>query len=202
MAPYMNELFILASPYKRNRNLVFYLQAVSLDWVKSMLFSPISKPICPLSLESLPGCFSQPVFKVHFSWHMLMLHLDSWRPPSPSVLFSLFFPRSLLRPLTQSSSPAFFSLYCPITGSSFLSALNWGERFVSHPQQRLVYVRMHLSGQQPDLVFRLHLRQSDLKLNSLAPVSRSLPNKPGPPGYKPPLSLHFLRTPNQEESRN
>ena len=76
--------------------------------------------------------------------------------------------------------------------------------------------------ERPDLEFRLHLRESDLRVNSspvllrlvrsnsfqvtsqqnlsLAPVSRLFPNKSAPLGYKLAPTLNFLTTTNQEEN--
>lgn len=65
-------------------------------------------------------------------------------PPSPSW--------SLLKPLTQSSSPAFLSALPRhrLQPSGHQLTFNWGVRFT---QQRLAYayVRIYSSGWQPDL---------------------------------------------------
>jgi hypothetical protein len=115
----LTELFILASPYKRHRNLLFYLLAMSLDWPDARLISPIFKPCVPcyLLFESCPVYFSYIiVFLTFISRHVLMIHLVSWQPP---LLPCLSWDPSL-NPQVLS-----FSLPCLITGSSLLLTNNF-----------------------------------------------------------------------------
>jgi hypothetical protein len=49
---------------------------------------------------------------------------------------------------------------------------------------------------------RQDLGEPDLRLNSLAPLSKLLSNKLETPGYKPTPGTLFLTTTNQEENRS
>lgn len=129
---FVNELQVLASPRKRYKSLVLYLQDVSQDWAGSMLFSPICKPYAPcyFRFESLPGCFCSISQSLGCSPPGHVPH-DGLLPCSPSLnpqvlIFSLL-PKHRFIPFMNQLT------------------LNWGASFIP------LNMRIYLSGQQPDL---------------------------------------------------
>ena len=73
----INDLFILARPYKRHKILVFYLQAGSLVWMGFGAVLIYTPAVCPLLLAVSPG-------------HVLMTVSSHGGLPLPFSPFSFF----------------------------------------------------------------------------------------------------------------